>query len=224
MPRRRQEGTAGLVFHVINRGAKRSELFSKPSDYQAFENLLIETRQRWQIPLLAYCLMPNHWHLVLWPDRDVVLSKFMHDLTFTHARRWNAIRGVAGNGAVYQGRYKAIAVQHDQHFLRLCAYVERNPLRSGLVKDLADWKWSSFWRRLNENGTDVLSIWPTPVPENWPAILEQAPEDQEQTVRRAVRHSRPLGNQLWSERIAAQLRLTSGVSGRRKGCRVQRVR
>ena len=111
MPRRRQEGTGGLIFHVINRGAKRAELFSTPSDYRAFENLVIETKRRIPISLLAYCLMPNHWHLVLWPDRDGSLSTFMQLLTFTHAMRWNASRGISGAGAVYQGRFKAIPVQ-----------------------------------------------------------------------------------------------------------------
>src|SRR5687768_12060974 len=120
MPFRRQLGTAGLIFHVLNRSAKRAELFSRPSHYREFENLIIEARRQMEISLLAYCLMPNHWHLVLWPDRDGLLSKFMQLVTFTHAMRWNASRGISGAGAVYQGRYKAIPVQHDRHFLRLC--------------------------------------------------------------------------------------------------------
>src|SRR5579872_1176212 len=111
MPRRRRAGTAGLMFHVLNRAAKRIPLFETPSDYESFENLLIETREMFQISLLAYCIMPNHWHLVLWPDEDAQMSLFMKRLTGTHALRWNTERQIAGAGAVYQGRFKAIAVQ-----------------------------------------------------------------------------------------------------------------
>src|SRR5262249_17777830 len=149
MPRRPRAGTAGLIFHVINRSAKRGRLFDDAGDYAAFENLLCDVREATQIPLLAYCLMPNHWHLILWPEHDDHLSQFMHRLTATHALRWNAYRGISGQGAVYQGRFKSIPVERDHHFLRLCRYVERNPLRAGLVEHVSEWRWSSLWRRLN---------------------------------------------------------------------------
>jgi putative transposase len=220
MPRRRQEGTGGLIFHVINRGAKRAELFSTPSDYRAFENLVIETKRRIQISLLAYCLMPNHWHLVLWPDRDGSLSKFMQLLTFTHAMRWNASRGISGAGAVYQGRFKAIPVQHDWNFLRLCRYVERNPLRAGLVKDPAEWRWSSFWCRLHSVDDEFLAPWPTPPPEDWHSILTQSDQDPElEAVRKAVQRGQPLGTPSWCEAARVRLRLTSGRRGRLEGAR-----
>ena len=220
MPRRRQHGTAGLIFHVINRGAKRAEIFSKASDYRAFENLLMETRRRMEISLLAYCLMPNHWHLVLWPDRDGLLSKFMQEVTFTHALRWNAAHGVRGAGAVYQGRFKAIPVQHDLNFLRLCRYVERNPLRAGLVDDPAEWRWCSFWRRHNACDDGFLAPWPVSAPENWHSLLSDSGDDPElETIRKAVRRGQPLGTASWCEGTRARLGLTSGRRGRLAGYR-----
>ena len=111
--------------------------------------------------------MPNHWHLVVWPEHDGDLSKFMHLLTSTHAQRWNAQRQLSGVGAVYQGRFKAIAVQRDSHFLRVCRYVERNPVRAGIVSRAEEWRWSSLWRRCNYCDADALSPGPVRFPADW---------------------------------------------------------
>jgi putative transposase len=224
MPRRRRTGSAGLIFHVINRGAKRSQLFESAGDYAAFENLLFETRETVQIPLLAYCLMPNHWHLVVWPERDEDLSKFMHRLTCTHAQRWNAWKGISGQGAVYQGRFKAIPVERDDHFLRLCRYVERNPLRAGLVDRVGGWRWSSLWRRLNHCDDRFLAAWPAPRPADWLDLLEApTPNEETEQMREAIRCSMPLGSEHWRAETARRLNLspTLRVRGRPKAAGAQ---
>lgn len=178
MPRRQRVGSAGVIFHVMNRSAKRAGLFEQSIDYLSFEKLLAESRARVQIPLLAYCLMPNHWHLVVWPAQDGDLSQFMHLLTSTHAQRWNAQRRLSGVGAVYQGRFKAIAVQCDDHFLRVCRYVERNPVRAGLVSTPLDWRWCSLWRRENPSDDTLLSPWPVARPGNWLELLQAPAKDE----------------------------------------------
>ena len=206
MPRRRQCGTGGLIFHVIDgrceaRGALRP---SHPTTV-AFENLMIETKRRMEISLLVYCLMPNHWHLVLWPDRDGLLSKFMQRVTFTHAMRWNASRGISGAGAVYQGRFRAIPVQHDWNFLRLCRYVERNPLRAGLVKDPTEWRWSSFWRRHNACDNEVLAAWPMTPPEDWHSLLTESDVDPElEAIARRCEEANPSARASWCEGARAR--------------------
>ncbi len=95
-----------------------------------------------RVAVFAYCLMPNHWHLVASPTAPGALSIFMHRLTTTHARLWHRARGSAGEGAVYQGRFSAIPIQCDRHFLIVCRYVERNALRASLVSRAEDWPWS----------------------------------------------------------------------------------
>ena len=124
--------------------------------------VLQEALERVPVRLLAYCVMPNHWHLVLWPRKDGDLSRFVGWLSLTHTQRWHAHRHSAGTGHVYQGRFKSFPVQEDDHLLTLCRYVERNALRSGLVRKAELWRWGSLWRR--ESGTEaqaaILSPWP----------------------------------------------------------------
>ena len=123
-----------LVYHVLNRANGRQPLFEKDGDYAAFERVLAEACQRVPMRILAYCVMPNHWHLVLWPYLDGDLSHFMGWLTLTHTQRWHAHHHTVGHGHLYQGRFKSFLVQQDAHLLAVCRYVERNALRAGLVE------------------------------------------------------------------------------------------
>src|SRR5215510_9306692 len=133
MPRLPRVAAGGVVYHVLNRRVAQLPLFEKDGDYAAFEHILEETIVRTGIRLLAYCLMPNHWHLVLWPREDGDLAAFMQRLTVTHVRRWHAHRHSVGTGHLYQGTYKSFPIQQDEHFLTVCRYIERNPLRAKLV-------------------------------------------------------------------------------------------
>jgi len=100
-------------------------LFEKPADYLAFENILREAYERTGVRISAYCLMPNHWHLLLWPREDGELSEVMRWITVTHTQRWHAHRHSAGTGPVYQGRFKSFPVQTNEHFVTVARYVER---------------------------------------------------------------------------------------------------
>jgi putative transposase len=122
----------GLVYHVLNRAAGRAMIFEKDADYEAFEGVLEQTHQRFGTRMLSYCVMPNHWHLVLWPRRDDELSETLRWLTVTHTQRRHANRRTGGTGPLYQGRFKSFPVQDDFHLLRVCRYVERNALRASV--------------------------------------------------------------------------------------------
>jgi putative transposase len=183
-----------MVFHVLNRGAKKSRLFEHGQDYVAFERLLIDAVARRDVALYAYLLMPNHWHLVASPRRDGELSRFMHWLTTTHARRWQLARGLDGNGAVYQGRFKAIPVATDDHFLWVCRYVERNALRATLVRRAEEWRWSSLSRRYRSADVSFLSEWPVPRPGDWLTHVNRVQTDAELAqFRDAMRRGHPFG-------------------------------
>ena len=142
-------------------------MFENPADYIAFEAVLVQAVQRFGVRLLAYCAMPNHWHLIVWAREPHELSRFMHWLTMTHAQRWHSRHGTAGTGPVYQGRFKAIAIESEVHLLVACRYVEQNPLRGGLVSRAEDWRWSSTWRRCNCCEDGLLHAWPMPIPIDW---------------------------------------------------------
>jgi len=105
MPRQARVAPGGLIYHVLNRAVARLPLLQKPEDYAAFEWVLGEAWQRHPIRLLAYCLMPNHWHMVLWPRADGQLTAFVRWLTHTHTMRWHTHYHTIGTGHLYQGRF-----------------------------------------------------------------------------------------------------------------------
>ncbi|HUL71797.1 MAG TPA: transposase [Vicinamibacterales bacterium] len=193
------------MFHVLNRGVRRMALFEDAAAYRAFLRVLCEGQDRTSIRLLAYCVMPNHFHLVLWPDRDGQLVEFMQWFQMVHARRWHRYRVVDGTGALYQGRYKAFPIQEDGHFVTVCRYVERNPLRARLVARAEDWPWSSLGQRCRNCEGPRLEPWPIPQPPAWLELVNggEAPVDLE-AVRSAVAHSVPYGAPEWTEQAISR--------------------
>ena len=124
MARRPRLAAGDLAYHVLNRRVGRLSLFDQPADYAAFETILAEAQTQTGIRIAAYCLMPSHWHLLLWPRRDGELSEVLRWMTVTHTQRWHAHHHTAGTGPVYQGRFKSLPVQTDAHFLTVARYVE----------------------------------------------------------------------------------------------------
>jgi putative transposase len=165
--------------------------------------------------LLAYCLMPNHWHLVLWPHHDGDLSEFMRWLTVTHTQRWHAHYHSAGSGPLYQGRFKSFPVQTDEHFLRLCRYVERNALRAGLMPRAEHWRWSSLWHRLHHSEHGLLDPWPVAIPDSWLSYVNRPESESElMALRRCVVRGTPFGVPDWIERTVKELGLESTLRPR----------
>jgi putative transposase len=162
--------------------------------------------------LLAYCLMPNHWHLVVWPQGDGELSDFGHWLSLTHTQRWHAHYHDVGTGHLYQGRYKSFPIAQDEHFLHVCRYGERNPLRADLVRQAEDWRWGSLWQRQQAEAarTVLLGTWPVPEPADWLAEVNRPQIAAElAAVRRSVERGQPYGAAAWPKRAATRLGLES---------------
>jgi putative transposase len=217
MPRRSRFSTTGYVFHVLNRTVARQTLFHTQSDYDAFITILDEAQRKVPMRLLAFCVMPNHWHLALWPQEDDALSEFMRWLTVTHAQRWHPAHGTTGTGSLYQGRFKSIPVQEDEHFWTVCRYVERNPLRANLVSRAELWKWSSLWTWNRAAATVLLAKWPVSRPTDWIEYV-YAPQTVAEldAVRRSIVRSRPFGEEEWTLKTAKSLGLerTLRIAGR----------
>lgn len=210
MPRIPRVDIGDIVYHAINRSNARVQIFNNDRDYQLFESVLVEAKERSDMRILAYCLMPNHWHLVLYPRKDGDLQAFMAWLTMTHTQRWHAKHGTIGSGHLYQGRYKSFLVQTNEYFLQLCRYVERNPLRARLVKKAEEWKWSSLARR--ERGSDeqkkLLSAWPEDIPEGYVKWVNMRESDEELAkIRYSVNKGTPYGSELWTARMVKKFDL-----------------
>ena len=208
MPCRNGLKTADVVFHAFNRAVRGTVLFDSAKDYFAFERIVSEAARRFGLRIICYCLMPNHWHFILWPHEDFQLSKFMHWMELTHAMRWTVSHNVAGTGAVYQGRFKAIPVQTNDYLITACRYVERNALTSFLVPKAEEWQWSSLYSRCNSRYVIPLHEWPILRPEDWIKLVNQ-PQTQSEVLalKKALQKGTPFGSKEWQERIADDLGL-----------------
>jgi putative transposase len=211
--------TGGMIYHVLNRANVRARIFEKGADYEAFEKVLEQSCERLPMRVLAYCLMPNHWHLVLWPEenRDRDLSEFMRWLTVTHTQRWHAHHRTSGMGHLYQGRFKSFPVQDDGHFLTVCRYVERNALRAGLVTRAEDWRWGSMCRRTSgtPEQAKLLAEWPVERPPTWADDVNLPQSDAEmEALRKCVKRGQPFGDNAWVTRTAKHLELEPSLRPR----------
>ena len=242
------------MYHVLKRGNGRAEVFPKPGDYQAFLRLLAEACDRLPMRLLAYCLMPNLFHLVLWPHEDGDLGRWMQWLLTSHVRRYH--RHYHSSGHVWQGRFnsllkngdwlrlnpekpwkflclpvpvpffqqavKAFPVQEDEHFLTVCRYVERNPLRAGLVRRAERWAWSSLsaGELVDEQGHSLnkklaLAAWPLRRPKDWLEWVNGVETAaQLAALRRRLERGAAFGDAAWAEKTAAALGLESSLRPR----------
>jgi len=193
------------------------QIFDTDADYKLFEAVLAEALERVDMRILAYCIMPNHWHLVLYPKHDGDLQKFMGWVSMTHTQRWHAGKGTTGEGHLYQGRYKSFLCQDDHHFIALVRYVERNARRANIVIKAEDWRWSSAWRR--ERGTEaqkkLLSPWPVSRPAQYLSLLNKAQiSAEEEAIRKAIVRGNPFGEDRWVERTAHKFKLQSTMRPR----------
>jgi len=208
MPRTARSIQGGMIYHVLNRGNGRMRLFHTEDDYDAFERVLAEGLERYPVDLLTYCLMPNHWHLVVRPRTDVALGRLMGWVGVTHVRRHHEHYHRRGAGHLYQGRSKSFPVAEDSSFLTLCRYVEANPVRAKLVERAEQWRWGGLWRRAHGGDGLPLSPWPLERPRNWTRLVNAglAPEEL-RGVRECVARGRPLGTGPWVQATAARLGL-----------------
>jgi putative transposase len=191
------------------------QIFRKDEDYQAFEKLLAEAKEKYPMRILSYCLMPNHWHLLLYPQGNEDMPRYMRWLGLTHTQRWHAAHKTIGYGHIYQGRYKSFPVQTDEHFLQVSRYIERNPLRAKLVKRAEDWRWSSLWLRRegNKKQRKMLSAWPVPPGRNYLKwVNESQPKEEIEVIRYAIKRGRPYGGEEWIYNTAKELNLESTVN------------
>ncbi len=212
-----------LVYHIVNRANSRRTLFTEDEAYTHFEFLLKDAVERFDMRLLAYALMPNHWHLILYPRADGDMSLFMQWLTLTHTQQYHVWKETVGYGQIYQGRYKSFLIDTDQYLLTAIKYVERNPVRAKLARRVEDWRWSSGHRRLQgaKKAQALISNSPVELPTNYRAWINTPESAAElEAIRLSNVKGIPFGNPAWVEetveKYGLQATMRSGGRPRRE--------
>lgn len=202
MPRTGRSAPPGLAHHVINRGNDRKRVFHKVGDYLAFLRFMFEAQAKVPMRILAFCLMPNHFHLVLWPETVEALSAYMHRLMNLHVHSYRHHYGTVGHGHIWQSRFKNFPIQHDLHLLRVLRYVEANALRASLVRRAEDWSWSSL-ADPRDDAWPELTASPIPRPDDWLDFVNESVNGSElERIRFSARRGAPYGEPEWTERTA----------------------
>lgn len=213
MPRSARADRGGVCYHVLNRGNGRAQVFHKPEDYDALLHLIPDACERLPMRVLGFCLMPNHFHFILWPREDGDLGRWMQWLMTSHVRRYHRRHGSSGH--VWQGRYKSFPIQRDDHLLAVLRYVERNPLRANLVDSAEAWPYSSLGEHLAKQESEMLHTSPLPLPRNWRARVNRPLSAGElAAVRRSVERGSPFGTDHWTKLTATRLGLRHTLTPR----------
>jgi putative transposase len=205
MSRARRRIEEGVIYHVLNRGNGRRALFANDGDFHAFVELLGQAFERFPVDLLAFCLMGNHWHLIVRPRTDDALSRCMAWVTVTHTRRHHKHHPNPGSGHLYQGRFMSFPVQSDGHFLAVARYVHANPVRAGLVERAQDWRWNDLaCRRV------PTAAWPVDRPRNWTGLVNREPDDADEAraIETSIRRGTPFGAAEWARTMGRRLGLS----------------
>lgn len=213
MPRTGRASVGGICYHAINRGNARQDVFHKEGDFASFLKLLQEASDRLPMRLLAYCVLDNHFHLVLWPRHDGDLSRWMQWLLTSHVRRYH--RHYDSSGHVWQGRFKAFPIQQDEHLLTVLRYVERNPVRAKIVRKTERYPWSSLGQPPQDVRKPVLHPGPVKRGQDWlPYVNLPQTETELKAVRHSIARGTPFGSEPWQKRIAKRLGLESTLRPR----------
>lgn len=201
------------IYHVINRGNRRLEVFHNDEDYKRLIELLGKAKERALVKVLGYCLMPNHFHLLLQPVQGEQLGRYMQWLMTSYVRQYNKLYGMSGH--IWQGRYKSFLIQEDEYFLNVLRYIEANPVRANLVQNAKDWRYSSHTDRINNMESPVLDELPMKLPQSWNRFVnEPVKEKKLEEIRNSVNRQTPYGMETWQRETSIRLGLESTLKPR----------
>jgi putative transposase len=210
MPRPPRLIFADQCYHILNRANRRAEIFHEPADYSGFIALMARAQEKVELPILAACLMPNHFHLVVRPTGDNDIARWTRWLFTTHVRHYHEKYGTTGR--LWQGRYKSFLIQDDHYLLTVLRYVEGNARRAKLVARAEEWRWGSLNWRAAKVPPLVLTTPPLELPTYWAQFVNQPQTAAEvEAVRTSVNRQRPFGDSEWVERRAREAGLEQSL-------------
>jgi len=206
MPRVKRGLSDGQIYHVINRGNCKQNVFHKDQDFRSFLELIKPGKEQFHIDIYAYCLMPNHFHFVLSPHNGDNLSKWMQWIMTCHVRRYH--KHYKTTGHIWQGRFKSFLIQKDNHLLNVLRYVEANPMRAGLTPFSRNWIWSSLSERIGEKYDKIIDNVPIELPIDWEEFVNNPITDKElESINQSVNRQSPYGNPQWQKKMCQQYSL-----------------
>lgn len=207
MPRRARVVIPGYPHHVTQRGNRRQQVFFSEQDYQAYRRMLLELKDPAGVQVWAYCLMQNHVHLVVCPERQESLATLFGQVHRRLARRVNVTHEWTGH--LWQERFHSV-VMDEAHLMAAVRYVELNPVRAGLCERAEDWRWSSAAAYLHGSRDELLHMAPMRDRiRNWQAYLDQDSDERTiKSLRKGTSTGRPVGD-------GAFIRKLERVSGQR---------
>ena len=213
MPRIARGLADNQIYHIINRGNRREAVFHDNYDYEKFLKLLIESKEKYAIKIYAYCLMPNHFHLVIYTKYADSLSQGMHWISSSSVRYYNKRYNISGH--LWQGRYKSFIVQEDSYLLVLLKYVEANPKRARIVKDCIDYKYSSANNRIKNNENLITDEIPILLPDDWYGYINSDEKITDiESIRNCINRQAPLGDKNWKYMVSKKYNLESTINPR----------
>ncbi len=202
----RTEHQPGICYHIISRGNRKATVFHSPSDFRHFIRILLQGQKRSKMRILAYAIMPNHFHIVIWLHEGGNIAKWMHWLLTKHVKAY--AEKYETTGRIWQGRYKSFPICEDDHLLTVIRYVERNPLTAGLVQAAEDWQWSSLRGRMQRSKDSLITPSPLTLPEDWQSFVNEPLFPKEYSrFENSIAKGVPLGPQDWKDQMVEKLRL-----------------
>lgn len=226
MPRIARIAVPGVALHVVQRGNNRQAAFFRETDYVAYLDLLFRSAAHYDVSVHAFVCMTNHVHILLTPWANTSASRMMQKLGASYAAGINAV--YERTGSLWEGRFKSSLVDSERYVLACYRYIELNPVRAGMVRHPADYRWSSYRHHaleFSEYPVRPHSEWlalgahPEARRERYAELVEQGMTDGElETFRRSVRNGLPTGSERFTAAVGQALarQIGDGRRGRQK--------
>lgn len=212
MPRIPRGDAAEGIYHIINRGNMRMQIFDDQDDYEYFLELLKKGAEKERISVHAYCLLPNHFHLLLSPMHEGSLSRMMQWVMTSHVRYYHRKNKTSGH--VWQGRYKSFIIEKESYYISVMRYIEANALRAGLVTKGEEWIYGSLHERVSTEKI-LLSEPLIEIGDDWVSYVNEPMKIYElEKIRNSVNRQAPLGEEGWQIEVASQYGLLSTLGNR----------
>ncbi len=193
----------GIPHHITQRGNRRQQTFFSPEDYSAYIELMAEWCNKYRIEIWAWCLMPNHVHLIAVPDTESALARAIGEAHRRYTRRINFREGWRGH--LWQERFASFPMD-ESYLLAAVRYVEMNPVAAGIVSKPGDYPWSSAAAHLSGRDDQLTRVAPLlAMVDSWRDFLMLPSEDEMAMLRKHERSGRPLGRELFVEELEENL-------------------